>query len=278
MKEEQTNDILVSNGGEHHDREIVSFDKSMDVVIATAEKQVETLKKVLAIATKRTTHYDWVDQQGRPYLTSSGAEKLMPLFGVNLTDTQYKKTFSDDDKGQSYIYHYQGRFTWQGGSIEAIGACSSRDKFFAWDGKEKTYKPLSEVDETNIMKAAYSNMLVNGVTRLLGIRGLTWEELQGFGVDKSKVATVNYGGKQATPEETKAQNDIARWCLEMGYNDKTKALAILKTLTAFKTREGKEVEGVSSNRRLTGKRLEYAYQNIKKEYELWKKQQEDGEK
>ena len=54
-------------------------------------------------------------------------------------------------------------------------------------------KPLSEIDETNIRKAAYSNMVVNGVTRILGIRNLTWEEVKGGGIDPSKASKVSYG-------------------------------------------------------------------------------------
>jgi len=172
-------------GAESKERDVLPLEENIGVIVARADKQVEILQKILGIAVKRTTHYDWTDMQGKPYLTSSGAEKLMPLFGVSLSDTSYEKTFSQDDKGHSYIYQYKGKFSWQGGSIEAIGACSSRDKFFAWDSREQTYKALSDVDETNIMKAAYSNMVVNGVTRLLGVRSLTWDQLKEFGIDQS---------------------------------------------------------------------------------------------
>ena len=265
---------------EKPENEMMPVEENIEMVIARAEKQIEVLQKVLAIAVKRTTHYDWVDQQGKPYLTASGAEKLMPLFGVNLTHTSYEKKISQDDKGQYYIYQYRGTFSWKGGSIEAIGACSSRDKFFAWDSKEKTYKALSEVDECNIMKAAYSNMMVNGVTRLLGIRNLTWEQLQSFGIDKSKVARVEYGGakggmsQKEKEGETRKQNEIGQMCLKMAYGDKEKAVNYLKTLTAFTTKDGKEVEGVTSVRKLTGVRLQIAYKNIKQEYENWKKANE----
>ena len=262
---------LRPNGIEAEEKEVVKVEEGIELAIARAEKQVEILQKILAIAIRRTTHYDWVDQQGKPYLTASGAEKLMPLFGVNLTNLTYEKRFSTDDKGQYYIYYYRGTFSWKGGSIEAIGACSSRDKFFAWDSNAKTFKPLSEVDETNIMKAAYSNLLVNGITRLLGIRNLSWEQLQGLGIDKGKVARVEYGTKQATQDETKKQNAIGRMCLEMADGDKNKAVRCLKTLTGFTAKDGKEVEGVTSVKKLTGVRLNIAYKNIKQEYENWKK-------
>lgn len=187
---ENNKEILALSGAEESG--IIASEKDIELIIATAEKQVEVLKKVLGIAVKRTNPTDWLDQNGKPYLTSSGAEKLMPLFGVSLNSTAYEKKYFEDDKGQYYIYHYKGTFFWKGGSIEAIGACSSRDKFFAWNSYDKTYKTLGEVDDINIMKAAYSNMMVNGITRLLGIRNLTWEVLDGLGVKKDHAAKVEY--------------------------------------------------------------------------------------
>jgi len=174
------------------EREVLHIEEGIELVIANAEKQVKVLEKILQIAISRTNSYDWIDQMGKPYLTCSGAEKLMPLFGVNLNNTSYDKRYSTDEKGSYYIYQYKGTFSWKGGSIEAIGACSSRDKFFAWDSKAQAFKPLHDVDETNIMKAAYTNMMVNGVTRLLGIRNLTWTQLEGYGVSKEKAARVEY--------------------------------------------------------------------------------------
>jgi len=92
--------------------------------------------------------------------------------------------------------------------MEAIGSCSSRDKFFAYVSeirdrngnviREASWKPLSEIDETNVMKAAYTNLLVNGITRLLGIRNLTWDDLKEFGIDKDKVAKVEYRSSKRT--------------------------------------------------------------------------------
>ncbi len=267
--------IMAVPGANDEQKQIMTMDENIEVVIQRAEKQVEILKKVLGIALKRLSPLDWVDQQGKPYLAASGAEKLMPLFGISVYNTSYEKKFSEDDNGQSYVYSYKGTFAWGGGSIEALGACSSRDKFFAWDSKEQTYKPLSQVDETNIMKSAYTNMIANGITRLLGIRNLTWEQLKEFGVDQEKAAKVQYGGKKATDDEvTKWQNEIDKWLLEMCYNDKNKALNYLITLTAFTAKDGKEIAGVNTVKRLTGQRLNIAHSNAKKEYENWKRSQE----
>jgi len=206
-------------------------------------------------------------------LGASGCEKLMPLFGISLCNTTSEKKFSEDDKGKLYIYKFKGTFSWQGGSIEAIGACSSRDKFFAWDGKAQEYKALSEVDEPNILKAAYSNMLMNGVTRLLGIRNLTWEQLKGFGIDPNKVARVEYGykTKQASPDEKKKQEEISSMCMLMTEKNREKAVAYLRELSKFTAKDKTKVPGVTSTKVLTGTRLDIVHHKTKEEYQKYLK-------
>lgn len=255
--------------------EVMAIDQNIDVIIGRADKQVEILRKVLGIALKRLNPSDWLDQSGKPYLGASGAEKLMPVFGISLKDTSCEKSYYEDDEGAYYVYTHKGTFYWAGGSIEAIGVCSSRDKFFAWDSKEKKYNPLSRVEDPDIKKSSYSNMMMNGVTRLLGIRNLTWDELAQFGIKKDSAQSVQYGGKQTTPDETKLQNEVGQMCLEMAYNDKDKAAAILEELTQFQGKDGKTVAGVKNIRRLTGKRLEITHGKVKNEHTNFKGMMQD---
>lgn len=183
---------------QNEQQEIIIYDKSLEVLIADAEKKVDILKKVLGVVIKRTNPHDWTCIGDKPYLGSSGVEKISPLFGVKMENVKNVRLDREDDKGKQYIYQFTARFWWQGGSIEALGACSSRDKFFGWDSGTKTYKELHDVDETNVMKAAYSNLMVNGVTRVLGIRNLEWSDLEAFGITKDKVTKIEYNkGAQA---------------------------------------------------------------------------------
>lgn len=167
-----------------------------DDIIATAERRIERISKIKMYALKSTNHEDWVDMQGKPYLTSSGAEKVARLFGVKIRDVKTEKKDSSDEKGKFYYYLVTGVAELKGGDdyIEAVGTCSSKDQFFAKRGGQ--FKPLSEVEETNILKAAYSNFIGNAITRLLGIRNLTWEELKTIGIAPDKVARVEYKNGQ----------------------------------------------------------------------------------
>lgn len=163
-----------------------------DDIIASAERRIAQLEKIKTLALKATNENDWVDQQGKPYLAASGAEKIARLFGVSWTIEKNEKVISSDEKGQFYFYQATGLFKLPSDkdSIEAVGTCSSKDQFFAKAKGE--LKPISEIDETNIMKAAYSNCVANGITRILGIRNLTWEQVKQGGIDQSKTAKVNY--------------------------------------------------------------------------------------
>jgi len=171
--------------------EIVAVNDDTNDLVVMAERRVAQLEKITELSLKRTNVNDWVDQNGKPYLVCSGAEKIGRLFGVNWSILDSKKITSEDDKGKFYFYQATGVFTLKGhDSIEAVGTCSVRDKFFSKaNGREL---PVSEIDETNIMKSAYSNCVVNGITRLLGIRNLTWEVLERNGINKKGVASVTY--------------------------------------------------------------------------------------
>lgn len=179
--------------------EIIAFnpqDTQLDQtedILAAANRRVAQLDRIVTLALKRTNNNDWVDQQGKPYLTCSGAEKIGRLFGVNWRNIKAEKIISSDEQGQFYFYEYSGEFTLGRDVITAVGTCSQKDAFFS-KSKEGT-KPLSEIDETNIRKAAYSNMIVNGVTRILGIRNLTWDQVKASGIDPSKSVKITYDKK-----------------------------------------------------------------------------------
>lgn len=184
---------------ENQENELIAFTPAnqLDVtedILAAANRRIAQLDKIVKLSISRTNANDWVDQNGKPYLTCSGAEKIARLFGVCWKDVKSEKIISSDEQGQYYFYEFSGIFTLGGDSITAVGTCSQKDQFFAKSGGK--IKPLSEIDETNIRKAAYSNMVVNGVTRILGIRNLTWEEVKAGGIDKTKTPKVNYDKKE----------------------------------------------------------------------------------
>jgi hypothetical protein len=166
-------------------------------VLAVIEKRNEMLSRILAYAIKATHAGQWTDQGGKPYPTAAAAEVMARRCAVKISNVNTTKVPSSDDKGHFYMYVATATASLPGGydSIEAMGTCSSRDTFLGTE--TRSGRPLSEIDEGNILKAAYSNMLVNAITRLLGVRSLSWEQLRELGIDSSQVAKVdfNHGSK-----------------------------------------------------------------------------------
>lgn len=185
--------------------EIINTDQSWEVVVAEAERKVALLQKVLTVAIKATNPRDWIDQAGKPSPTASACEKIGGVFGIKMElpiPPEGKREERSDDKGSYYTYTFTAKFMLGARYIYAIGSGSSRDKFFSWNSADRTWKELSEFDESNIRKSAYSNLVLNGITRLLGIRNLTWEQLESSGIKKDSVAVVSYNkGASADPAQ-----------------------------------------------------------------------------
>jgi hypothetical protein len=233
---------------EKFDQEIVALpsqESQEAALIQLATNRIEKMVRLKELSLKVTNSSDWVDFSGKPYLNAGGSEKVGRLFGVKIRRTAYKKERGTDELGDYYFYVYTGVASLPGeiDEIEVVGTCSSRDKFFAYSNG--AYRPLSEVDETNIMKSAYTNMVQNGVTRLLGMRNLTWEELKHVG-SIEKVARVEYKDRKqadsgepkkestgATDDREKNRKAIIEMLLEMNGGDETAAKDELKALTAW---------------------------------------------
>jgi hypothetical protein len=161
----------------------------------TFERNSKIMKQIEKIALQRTNPTDWIDEQGKPYLQATGAEKLMSLFGIKFKiDEPVKVNLSDNH----YYYTTKGNFYFAGASIEGvIGTKTTKSPFFT--NKRNNYDPKA-VDETVVKKGAYTNCEVNGVTRILGLRGLTWEYLEEeVGIKKNSVTKIKFDkNKSAT--------------------------------------------------------------------------------
>ena len=59
-----------------------SLSEMTDDIIASAERRIANIQRVIGLAIKITNNNDWVDQSGKPWPTASAAEKIGRLFGV----------------------------------------------------------------------------------------------------------------------------------------------------------------------------------------------------
>jgi hypothetical protein len=170
-------------------------DDQLLAIADQAEKRIDAVKKIKSIVLRLTNHHDWVDQAGKPYLQASGGEKVARAFGISW---RIDPPVYESLDGGHFSYTYKGYFTLGGTTIEAIGTRSSKDGFFKKYGPKddkgkRTELPSSEIDKGDVQKSAYTNLIGNGITRLLGIRNLTYEELQAAGISVDKITKVDYG-------------------------------------------------------------------------------------
>lgn len=244
-KEEQKNNAIIPEPK----AEMIAVETVEDL-ISIAQKRMEVVPKLIEMALKVTNYRDWVDQDGEPYLVHSGAEKVARLFGAKMFNIQTLKEWAEDTKGRYYIYKTTGTWSLPGtiDSIEAIGTCSQRDGFFA-KAKGEWLDSL-EIDETNIMKASYSNFVVNGITHLLGLRNLTWDQVIEAGIDQSKVLKIGYqkGSQKVTKTLTKEAVDKRKQIYDMalqmagGNEEEIKVFIKQESLFTVKDRNGNDQE------------------------------------
>lgn len=171
-------------------------DDSLIQIAKQAEARIDAVIKIKQIALKVTNGNDWCDQDGKPYLEASGSEKVANVFNISWRFLDPEPKYEEEQDGH-YTYTYRGEFCLAGRTIEVEGSRSSKDGFFkqnVWENNVKTEKDVRDRDNKRDVKmAALTNLLGNGITRILGIRNLTYADLEKFaGIKQDEVKGVKY--------------------------------------------------------------------------------------
>lgn len=181
-------------------------DDTLLAVAAAAEKRIEAVIKIKQLALRVTNSGDWIDQNGKPYIMASGSEKIANLFSISWKIDE--PTIEQEESGH-YTYTYKGEFSLAGRTIEVLGSRSSKDPFFKkyeWINDKKVEKGIDAIDRRDVKMAALTNLLGNGITRVLGIRNLSYDDLKQFaGITREMLGKVEYKSKkpETKPPQTK---------------------------------------------------------------------------
>lgn len=265
----------------------VLADDTLIYIAEQAEKRIDAVIKIKQVALKVTNANDWVDQEGKPYLMASGSEKIANLFSISW---RINEPTCEEEKDGAITYIYKGEFSLSGRTIEVEGSRSSRDTFFKkyiWDKGVKTgEKPL---DRRDLKMAALTNLLGNGITRLLGIRNLTYDDLEKFaGILKDQVKGVKYKKdgeekpeyKQPQSKSAQAEGEkdlraeITKMVNEMVEEELRNDYLLDKTAWDGKDRntgEKKHFEGKTDLTQVSDAAIKVVYGKVKKDYEAWSK-------
>lgn len=182
-----------------------------DDLLATLEARQRLMERVLSYAISATHPGQWQMLGDKPWPTGPACEAMARRCGVSWDRPECEKRDTSDEEGPAYTWTYRARFFLPGGidSIWAEGHCSSRDQFLG-TGQEYETRDFTEVEEGNIRQAAMTNLIVNGVTRLLGVRNLTKErldELLGAGASE-KMGKVKYDTGAKGGGRSKSADDV----------------------------------------------------------------------
>ncbi len=244
---------------------------SVEKEIQEIEKGVELFNRIKIVALKLTKPTDWVDQGGSMYLMDRGSENIAIAFGVDISGLEMKMEWVDDPKGRYYAFVASGKAYSRklGRWVEDIGVCSQRDKFFGKIGDK--FKEIEDVDMANIRRKAVTNLYNRLIKRVVGLSGVTVDDLKASGMDVSKIGRVEYkGGSQKASDLSLDGKDIKAklesMLVRMSNNDKAVATKLLEKFSYWKGDDGKE-HSVNDISKLSEKWLASTYGKAKKEYD-----------
>lgn len=167
-----------------------------DLSIQDIKKKFDAMVEIKKMAYSCLNKHDLADFHGKPYLVASACEKIAR--GVGLCWKQISLTKTLDVESGHYFYTAEYAFWFKSNEeekITEIGTRGTLDQFFGTVGGKQ--KPASEIDETDIKKAAVTNCKGRGIKSILGLGTPTWEEINTYikpdkQMNQSNVASVSY--------------------------------------------------------------------------------------
>lgn len=242
-----------------------------------AKERVEAFVLIKQYALKATNKNDWSNIGDKPYLEDTGSEKIAGLFAPEIGKPVIsKEVFSDGH----YMYTCDGIASWGGKTIPVMGTRSTRDKFFieydyeTVEGKRQkielsTEELLLRISAGNVRKSALTNYRNNAIKDVLGLEGITWEELFEFaGIKKEDVTGYTFNQQEMSGDAKDKAKDTEKMLVEMYGNDYA---AQLVKLTENTDNSGKKWPGIKTLTGCSEKKLPIVHRQVKKEYDTWKK-------
>jgi hypothetical protein len=161
--------------------------------VESAAKQIELRARLLQTALKALKPHDIQDFDGKPYIEGEGAARIMAVIrGFRVEEAK----FTIDNIHPHYFIECLIPIEFMGAKTVAIGDCSTADPFFCGkDGNAGQYRRHLDRTGSEAMagrlllgdakKKARENAISRGVSELLGLKGLSWEDLEKLGFSRN---------------------------------------------------------------------------------------------
>lgn len=284
--EPESTEVTVFDGGS---KDLVfNSDKEMKVAIEQVGRRIDYIDQLVRMGVQKLLPKDFHDFGGKPLLQGVGAQRLIKFFGISvrnirrIPDKGYEAIGEDTAKRLRVTYRGDFYFPGTDKSIEGEGVRDSHNQFFCKSGDD--YKEIAEIELPNLDRAARTAMYRDGITTMLGLKGVTWEYLAELGFSADKTTGHNYqtGGKGGSvagddTETRKLLKEIGDMCLEMADGDPEKAKNALEDISKWKTKDGVWKPGKRELSQLTPKQTPIIHRKVKDRYDAFMKDRANEE-
>jgi hypothetical protein len=244
-----------------------------------AERRALLLKSVIGHIVKVCSEGNIMRLGENPYITTDGCQRIARVMGVSFDAPTIEKRWEDSKDGERvFIVDVCGQATAFGQTVFEVGGATSEDDFYrkkveGKNGAPTTYvlrSPLMEI-RLEVQKKAVANWQGRCVRTLLGLKQLTWADLENAGFSRDRAASVDYktgrqtagndgAEDQAKLDEVKGKIEAQ---IEADAGSKAGASFVLERMTAFQGKDGKPVKGRSYVKDLSDKQVFFLWKRIK---------------
>lgn len=188
--------------------------KHLETTANGIERFVAAYMKIQNVILKLAKPGDWVifkhGNEEVACIGGAGTERIAAALGISFIDWKEKKETNKDEKGlEFYVWWHTCTVVFGNRKIEVVGRFGSRNKLLG--KKDGVWRPLSEIDETDIKMASRRNAMKEGVRIMLGLRSIPVEELKKAGISLAYATKVDFKSDVKTdkkPESKPAEKPV----------------------------------------------------------------------
>lgn len=257
--------------------------KDMSLALPEAEARAKLMKAILPQLVAVCYDNNILDLGGKPYINNDGCQKIARISGISFgrprivvstenLPPEPEELYEDSGKIKkkakpartAYIVMMEGEASLLGQEITEFGGASSEDGWF-----DRPHESFTET-RLEIHKKAMANWQGRCVRTLLGLQGLSWDDLEKVGFKLGKGGGVEYReGRHSGSDKSdgkEAADDMRKKVSQQIYADVSEnaeaARYVLEKVSGFQGRDG-WVNGKTDVQKISDKAIAVLWGKIK---------------